>query len=267
MDQARKKSFRLLFKSPYGPTKLRYPVFESAVHHAWSATDRFDTLVLRAGGNANWSKDDAYKQEPCTYLRDQFIRDTAIEMVGLGDARKRPAGEYSKGMQRRLGLAQALINDPDLLVLDEPTAGLDPIGTRQVKDLVQELGRRGKTVLVTSHLLADVEDVCSRLAILYAGRIRQSGTVGELLTETEALMLRTDPLSEATLGAFRSLLEKEGKQLHSVRAPRQPLEKLFLQIVERARSEGTHSTGAGRGGPLPEFLRSPRSDKGSKDED
>ena len=84
VDQARKKSFRLLFKSPYGPTKLRYPVFESAVHHARSATDRFDTLVLRAGGNANWSKDDAYKQEPCTYLRDQFIRDTAIEMVGLG---------------------------------------------------------------------------------------------------------------------------------------------------------------------------------------
>ncbi|MFM7133636.1 MAG: ABC transporter ATP-binding protein, partial [Planctomycetota bacterium] len=85
-----------------------------------------------------------------------------LDMVGLSQVAHRQAGEFSKGMARRLGLAQALVNDPELLILDEPTSGLDPIGTRQVKDLILELGRRGKTILLTSHLLADVEDVCSR---------------------------------------------------------------------------------------------------------
>ena len=84
--------------------------------------------------------------------------DELIDMVGLGAAQHRPVREYSKGMARRIGLAQALINDPELLILDEPTSGLDPVGSRQVKDLILELGRRGKTVLLSSHLLGDVED-------------------------------------------------------------------------------------------------------------
>src|SRR5206468_4262757 len=79
-------------------------------------------------------------------------------------------GTYSKGMARRIGLAQALINDPDLLILDEPTTGLDPVGTRQIKDVIETLGGRGKTVILCSHLLADVEDVCDRVAIMYGGR-------------------------------------------------------------------------------------------------
>jgi ABC-2 type transport system ATP-binding protein len=97
-------------------------------------------------------------------------------MVGLAGAQFRPVREYSKGMQRRIGIAQALINDPDFLILDEPTTGLDPIGTRQVKDLIIELGRRGKTVLLSSHLLADVEDCVDRMVILYGGAIRAEGT-------------------------------------------------------------------------------------------
>ena len=87
-------------------------------------------------------------------------------MVGLENARRRHVGEFSKGMQRRIGPAQALINDPDLIVLDEPTSGLDPIGCREIKDLILTLAERGKTVILSSHLLADVEDVCDRAMIL-----------------------------------------------------------------------------------------------------
>src|SRR5690606_1843087 len=110
-------------------------------------------------------------------------------MVGLAQVAHRPVGEYSKGMTRRLGLAQALINDPELLILDEPTSGLDPIGTRQVKDLLLELGRRGKTILLSSHLLSEVEDVCDRMVILYGGKIRAQGTTDELLRDTRKTVL------------------------------------------------------------------------------
>src|SRR6185436_11040026 len=88
--------------------------------------------------------------------------DMLLDMVGLEGAERRPVGEFSKGMQRRIGIAQALINDPDFLILDEPTTGLDPLGSRQVKDLILALRARGKTVLLCSHLLSDVEDVCDR---------------------------------------------------------------------------------------------------------
>ena len=95
--------------------------------------------------------------------------ETLLEMVGLSGMGNRQIGTFSKGMARRIGLAQALINDPDLLILDEPTSGMDPMGTRQMKDLFVELVRRGKTILLCSHLLADVEDVCDRIGILWTG--------------------------------------------------------------------------------------------------
>ena len=97
-----------------------------------------------------------------------------IDRVGLDWAKRRQLKEYSKGMTRRIGLAQALINEPDLILLDEPTTGLDPIGTREMKDLMLELKAEGKTVIMCSHLLADVQDVCDRIAILY--QLRSSGT-------------------------------------------------------------------------------------------
>ena len=118
-----------------------------------------------------------------------------LEMVGLTHQRKRPIVEYSKGMARRIGLAQALINDPDLVFLDEPTTGLDPTGTREIKDLILELRRRGKTVLLCSHLLADVEDVCDRVAILYGGRLRRLGSVEELLSLRAKTQITTDRLN------------------------------------------------------------------------
>ena len=107
-----------------------------------------------------------------------------LEMVGLSAVRTRVVGEFSKGMQRRIGLAQALINDPELIILDEPTAGLDPIGCREVKDLILTLAGRGKTVLLSSHLLSDVEDVCDRVVIYYGGRIQAMGTLEGIAGQT-----------------------------------------------------------------------------------
>src|SRR5271156_7180370 len=125
--------------------------------------------------------------------------DQLLEMVGLSQVRTRVVGEFSKGMQRRIGLAQALINDPDLVILDEPTAGLDPIGCREVKDLILALARRGKTVILSSHLLSDVEDVCDRVVILFGGKIRAAGALKELLVRPDTLRITTPILPRPTL--------------------------------------------------------------------
>src|SRR5688572_3482423 len=122
-----------------------------------------------------------------------------LTMVGLDKARRRLVGEFSKGMQRRIGLAQALINDPDLVILDEPTSGLDPIGCREVKDLILALARRGKTVILSSHLLSDVEDVCDRVVIYYGGKIQAMGTLKELLAKPDAIRITTPPLPRETM--------------------------------------------------------------------
>ena len=113
-------------------------------------------------------------------VRRQRVADL-IEMVGLEWAKRRQLKEYSKGMTRRIGLAQALINDPELIVLDEPTTGLDPIGTHEMKEMIIDLRKKGKTVLMCSHLLADVQDVCDRIAILYQGELKELGRVDALL--------------------------------------------------------------------------------------
>ena len=180
-----------------------------------------------------------------------------LDMVGLSQVAHRQAGEFSKGMARRLGLAQALVNDPELLILDEPTSGLDPLGTRQVKDLILELGRRGKTILLTSHLLADVEDVCDRMVILYGGKIRAQGTSTELLADTSQTLIRAPRLSEAAIRAVDEALHRvQGVGIEKVEAPRQSLEQLFLDIVERARAEQIATSGAQSGGRIASFLAS-----------
>jgi ABC-2 type transport system ATP-binding protein len=186
--------------------------------------------------------------------------DELLDMLGLGGAQFRPVREYSKGMQRRIGLAQALINDPDLLILDEPTTGLDPIGTRQVKELIIELGRRGKTVLLSSHLLADVEDCVDRLIILYGGQKRAEGTCDELLVTQSRTTIETDTLDDATIAEVdrivRSRTNGSGGLLR-VGKPRQSLEQLFLDIVERAKGEQLTTSGATSGGQTASFLRAP----------
>lgn len=190
-----------------------------------------------------------------------------LEMVGLAAVARRPIGEYSKGMARRIGLAQALINDPDLLILDEPTTGMDPIGSRQIKDLIVELGRRGKTILLSSHLLADVEDVCDRVSILYGGKVRAEGDVKQLLEKQEMTQIISERLSEQTVQAVRNLIERmESKQVIQVGSPSDKLESLFLRIVEQARTEKLETAGAQSGGRIADFLagQRPGEDEGSQ---
>ena len=180
-----------------------------------------------------------------------------LEMIGLAHARHRPVGEFSKGMARRIGLAQALLNDPELVILDEPTAGLDPQGTRQVKDLILALAARGKTVLLTSHLLADVEDVCRQVAILFNGRILAHGTLDALLAQKDKTTLTfPTPANPETLrqllAAARAALGAEPALDH----PRQALEPYFLQVIrDAARDAAGPASGAAPAAPLAPFLR------------
>ncbi len=179
-----------------------------------------------------------------------------LEMVGLKGNQTRSVGEFSKGMQRRIGLAQALINDPDLVILDEPTAGLDPIGCREVKDLIIELARRGKTVILSSHLLADVEDVCDRVVIYYGGRIQAMGTLKELLATPDTLRLTLPVLTREATERLLDFVRRDIAQ-HQVRldVPTQNLESYFLSVVQRARAAETKTSGATSGNVVAEYLR------------
>jgi ABC-2 type transport system ATP-binding protein len=157
-----------------------------------------------------------------------------IDLVGLGHARRRRLGEYSKGMARRLGLAQALINDPDLVVLDEPTSGLDPLGSAEVKELIIRLKQAGKTVLLCSHLLADVEDLCDRIAILHQGVLRECGRVDELLRSDDRIMVEIKRSDEAALAAIKAAA---GESLICVGPPKERLEAHFRRIIAQAKDE------------------------------
>ena len=157
-----------------------------------------------------------------------------IKQVGLEWAKKRQLKEYSKGMTRRIGLAQALINDPDLIVLDEPTTGLDPIGTREMKDMIVDLKNKGKTVLMCSHLLADVQDVCDRIAILYQGDLKEMGRVDSLLKVRDVTQIRAESLPEEAVAEIRDIIAKHGGRSVEVDNPRTSLEELFLNIVRES---------------------------------
>jgi ABC-2 type transport system ATP-binding protein len=155
-----------------------------------------------------------------------------IEMVGLSHARRRQLREYSKGMTRRIGLAQALINDPELILLDEPTSGLDPIGTREMKDLIIRLKEQGKTVIMSSHLLADVQDVCDRIAILHQGELKELGRVDALLKVRDETEIRARGLTDACKEEIRAVIARhQGAQLLEMGNPTSTLEDLFLNIV------------------------------------
>ncbi len=178
-----------------------------------------------------------------------------LEMVGLRSAARRPVGEYSKGMARRIGLAQALINDPDLLILDEPTSGLDPIGAKLVKDIIVRLGREHrKTILLSSHLLADVEEVCDRVTILFGGRTQVTGQIQDVLSRRDKIQITCDRLSEETVHEIEGLVEqREGKSLQ-VDTPRERLESLFLRIVEEAHAQQLETAGTAPVGQIAGFL-------------
>jgi ABC-2 type transport system ATP-binding protein len=169
-----------------------------------------------------------------------------LDVVGLdAKARKRKLREYSKGMARRIGLAQALINNPDLILLDEPTTGLDPIGTREMKDLILSLKAQGKTVLLCSHLLADVQDVCDRITILFGGRMRELGHVRDLLQVKDITQVQARSLTDSQIEELRQFLARMGVQ-GEVTHPTTTLEDLFMRVVgENARIAGASGDGNG----------------------
>ncbi len=191
-------------------------------------------------------------------------------MVGLKNARNRLVGEFSKGMQRRIGLAQALINDPDLVILDEPTSGLDPIGCREIKDLILALADRGKTVILSSHLLSDVEDVCDRVVIYYGGRVQAAGGLKDLLKEPDTIQISSPVLPKDTLKRVLDTIRADVEE-GAVRVdnPTQNLESYFLGVVKRAKEAETHTSGATSGSSVAPYLRgdaekttaAPRADK------
>jgi ABC-2 type transport system ATP-binding protein len=176
-----------------------------------------------------------------------------LDMVGLKAVANRPVGTFSKGMARRIGLAQALINDPDLLILDEPTTGLDPIGTRQIKDLILKLAERGKTILLCSHLLADVEDVCDRIAILYGGKIQIQGRVRELLQQTSKRQITTDAISDTAVERIKQIVRDENAECE-VASPMDKLETFFIRTVTTAQQQAQPTSGAVSTTKIGDFL-------------
>jgi ABC-2 type transport system ATP-binding protein len=189
-----------------------------------------------------------------------------LEMVGLGKTQTRAVGEFSKGMQRRIGLAQALINDPDLVILDEPTAGLDPIGCREVKDLIIALARRGKTVILSSHLLSDVEDVCDRVVIYYGGKIQAAGPLKDLLATPDTLRITTPVLPRETLEKVLATIRKDITSGEvRVDNPTQNLESYFLDVVQKARAAARETSGAQSGATVAPYLRAGVAEKPATD--
>ena len=168
-----------------------------------------------------------------------------LDTVGLdAKSRKRKLREYSKGMARRIGLAQALINNPDLILLDEPTTGLDPIGTREMKDLILSLKAQGKTVLLCSHLLADVQDVCDRITILFRGQMQTLGDVRDLLQKKDVTQVETQGMNELQVEELRQFLSRMGVQ-PTISHPTTTLEDLFVRIVREQTPVGQSSVGSG----------------------
>ena len=154
-----------------------------------------------------------------------------LSLVGLEEARHRRLGGYSKGMLQRIGLAQALVQDPRLLVLDEPTAGVDPAGSRQIRDLILELKERGKSVLLTSHLLEQVQEVCDRVGIMSRGSMVREGKLAELVTvqgQTEYLVRDAPAELEEKIAA---LAIASGAKLLQTRNARLTLESVFLDAT------------------------------------
>jgi ABC-2 type transport system ATP-binding protein len=161
-----------------------------------------------------------------------------IEMVGLANDKKRILKEYSKGMRQRIGLAQALINDPELIILDEPTSGLDPLGTAWMKHLIIELREKGKTVLMCSHRLDDVQKTCDRIAILNEGELQELGAVSKLLEDANRVEMRARglPLSDELRRDLEEVLRRHGGNLESFGHPTTTMEDLFLRIVEESKA-------------------------------
>lgn len=160
-----------------------------------------------------------------------------LDLVGLQDARDRRLGGYSKGMLQRIGLAQALIQEPKLVVLDEPTAGVDPAGSREIRDLILDLKRRGITVLLSSHLLAQVQEICDRVGILAHGVLVREGRVEDLLAIENQTELVLENATPEVLAQISDLLKNSETRLVEQRQPQTTLEGLFLEATKTPPAE------------------------------
>jgi ABC-2 type transport system ATP-binding protein len=164
-----------------------------------------------------------------------------LDLVGLAHARDRRLSGYSKGMLQRIGLAQALIHDPKLLLLDEPTAGVDPIGSKDIRDLILRLKTMGKTVLLSSHLLAQVQDVCDRIGVLNLGKMILEGDVDQLISDQRRLSITVQDLPEAGRAKVEEAVRASGGKVVSVDHPQTTLEALFLEALKKdERGAGEH---------------------------
>ncbi len=163
--------------------------------------------------------------------------DELLDLVRLQEARDRRLGGYSKGMLQRIGLAQALVQEPRLVVLDEPTAGVDPAGSREIRDLILDLKRRGITVLLSSHLLAQVQEICDRVGILARGVLVREGRVEELLAIENQTELILENATPEVLAAISALLDRSGTRLVEQRQPQTTLESLFLAATKAGPKE------------------------------
>lgn len=170
--------------------------------------------------------------------------DELLDMAGLADARDRRVGSYSKGMLQRIGLAQALIHDPRLLVLDEPTAGVDPVGSREIRDLILGLKARGKTILLCSHLLSQVQEICDRVGILARGRLVREGRVEDLLSVRDRVEVVVEGGSAEAVKEWEAAAARLGLKVVSSGRPQTTLEHLFLDAIKPSESADAGSRGA-----------------------
>lgn len=165
---------------------------------------------------------------PNSNLQDRV--DMLLAKVGLDDAGDRRVGGYSKGMLQRIGLAQAMIGDPEILILDEPTAGVDPIGAADIASIIRELRDEGRTVLLCSHLLSQVETICDRAAIMVKGKLALEGSVDSLTSTSEWSSTCIDGLTTEGREKLEALAEEAGFEIST---PRRSLEELFLELSKR----------------------------------
>src|SRR5213082_603791 len=168
--------------------------------------------------------------------------DELLELVGLTKARKRRLGVYSKGMLQRIGLAQALIHDPRLVVLDEPTAGVDPAGSREIRDLILDLKRRGITVLLSSHLLAQAQEICDRVGILADGVLVREGRLQELIAIENQTELVIADASDDLVKQIESVINRSNAKLIEQRKSTTTLERLFLEATAKNDEGRTNQT-------------------------
>ena len=159
--------------------------------------------------------------------------DEVVALVGLSEAANRRVGTYSKGMLQRIGLAQALVHDPRLLILDEPTAGVDPVGSAEMAELILQLKAQGKTVLITSHLLGQIEDICDRVAILDRGRLMVEGAVSDLIGQKGQQTLVMAAMPPGELAELRAWLAGRGRTVEAVETAQRRLDEVFLEHVRR----------------------------------